>query len=114
VSDYPVVIGRPAAGLKNAAWASSAGAAKAGTDGELKSAEVLNRIAADVNGPTVIHDVRIPLGGDAYRSCDCFWFDTPIIDSKLWKPAFYWSMFGRSFVVQVFPPREQANHGDGI
>lgn len=99
MSEVPFVIGKPAAGLKNAKWAASAGAAKAGTDGEVMTAGVLNKVAMAVAGPTVIHDVRIPLPGVSANIDHLIVSGNTvtIIDSKLWKPGFYWTIFGHSF-----------------
>lgn len=99
MSEVPYVIGKPAAGLKDARWASSAGAAKAGSEGELLTANVLNKIAMAVAGPTVLHDVRIPLPGVSANIDHLIVSGNrlTIIDTKMWKPGFYWTMFGHSF-----------------
>jgi hypothetical protein len=99
MSSIPYVIGKPAAGLKNAKWAASAGAAKAGSDGEVMTAAVMNKVALSVAGPTVLHDVRIPLPGVSANIDHLIVSGglITIVDSKMWKPGFYWTMFGRSF-----------------
>lgn len=99
MSSVPFVIGKPAAGLKNAKWAASAGAAKAGSDGEIMTAAALNKIAMSVAGPTVIHDVRIPLPGVSANIDHLIVSGNTltIVDTKMWKPGFYWTAFGHSF-----------------
>lgn len=92
----PFIIGRPGAGLLDASWASSAGAAQKGHEGEVRTAALLDREAEAVQGPTVVHDVRIPLP-NVKANIDHLIISgntVTIIDSKVWKPGRYWTMFG--------------------
>lgn len=92
----PFVIGKPGAGLLDASWASSAGAAQKGHDGELRTAVLLDSEAVTVQGPTVIHDVCIPLP-NVKANIDHLIISgntVTIIDSKVWKPGRYWTLFG--------------------
>jgi hypothetical protein len=94
------VIGTAGGSLQNSgSWASSKGAAKAGSKGETLTAEVLHQIANAFDGPTVFHDLRIPIPGIS-ANIDHLVVSGKrvlIIDSKLWKPGFYWTIAGRSF-----------------
>lgn len=93
------VIGRAAASLNDsAAWADQ-GRAAVGAKGEKATAGVLNALAREPGGPSVVHDARIPIPG-VKANIDHLVVsgrNVTIIDSKMWKPGFYWTAFGRSF-----------------
>jgi hypothetical protein len=86
--------GRAATGLHNdASFAASAGAAKAGADGETKTAAILDGFALKA---AVLHDLRVPLPGFK-ANIDHIVVSGKrvlIIDTKVWKPGFYWTLFG--------------------
>ena len=93
------VIGRAAASLNDsAAWADQ-GRAAVGAKGEKATASVLNALAREPGGPSVVHDARIPIPG-VKANIDHLVVSgrtVTIIDSKMWKPGFYWTVFGRSY-----------------
>lgn len=86
--------GRAATGLGNdSSFAASAGAAKAGADGETKTAAVLDGFALKA---AVLHDLRVPVPGFK-ANIDHIVVSGKrvlILDSKVWKPGFYWTLFG--------------------
>tara|TARA_R110002051_G_scaffold314950_4_gene392656 strand:+ start:318 stop:953 length:636 start_codon:yes stop_codon:yes gene_type:complete len=94
------VIGRAASSLGNSAgWSDNAAAAKVGVRGELSTAKILNTLAAMPDGPTVMHDLRIPIPGVS-ANIDHLVISgrtVTIIDSKVWKPGFYWTLGGRTW-----------------
>lgn len=58
------VIGKAAGSLTNSkSWLDNVGTAKVGAVGERATAAVLNRLALSLGGPSVIHDLRIPIPG---------------------------------------------------
>ena len=78
-------------------WAANDAVASQGRRGEMDTATILNQIAR-VGGPTVLHDLRIPIPGftanidHAVVAGNRIW----LIDSKRWKPAFYWTVGGKT------------------
>ena len=91
------VIGTAGGSLDGTAtWAISPGAAAAGRRGERATAQVLDRLAARLGGPTVLHDLTIPIAGieaniDHIVAAGVrVW----IVDSKLWRPGWYWTWGG--------------------
>lgn len=86
--------GRAATGLHNdASFAASAGAAKAGADGETKTAAILDGFALKA---AVLHDLRVPIPGFKANIDHVVVSGKRvlIIDTKVWKPGFYWTLFG--------------------
>lgn len=97
VSTSPRIIGRPAYGLSGTpTWAANAQVVTFGADAERKTAHILDRLATTATGPTVLHDVRIPIKGFTANidhivvSGHTVW----LIDSKAWKPGFVWTVGG--------------------
>lgn len=86
------------------AWARNEQVARAGERGELFTGEVLRDIAERPGGPTVIHDLTIPLRGTAKGRGGAPNVDHVIVsgkrvyllDSKCWQPGFYWTVGGRT------------------
>lgn len=92
------VYGRAARSL-NGDWVKDKGRATAGAKGEHATARVLNALAAAPGGPTVLHDMRIPLAG-VNANVDHVVITgrtVYLIDSKYWRPALYWTVFGTTF-----------------
>lgn len=87
------VLGTAGGGLRNAPWAVNADVAAIGRRGEEKTGEILDRLAANPNGPTILHDLMIPgyranidhviISGNAVT----------LVDTKVWKPGRYWRLF---------------------
>lgn len=91
------VIGRAAYGLEgDVSWAAGLGQARAGAEGERRTAEVLNRLAATPGGPTVLHDLAIPIPGFSANIDHVVVSGATvvIVDSKRWLPGFYWTWQG--------------------
>lgn len=67
-----------------------------GAVGESRTGVVLDRLASRRGGPTVIHDLRIPLPG--YNAnidhAVVSGRDVTLIDSKVWRSGFYWTLGG--------------------
>lgn len=90
------VIGVPGGSLTGAGatWAVNTGVARAGQRGEQLTARVLGALALQPGGPTVLHDLRIPIPGftanidHAVVSGDTI----TLLDSKMWRPGFYWTL----------------------
>ncbi|QOD06078.1 nuclease-related domain-containing protein [Pseudarthrobacter sp. BIM B-2242] len=86
--------GRAATGLTNdASFAANAGAAKAGADGEVKTAAILDGFSLKA---AILHDLRVPIPGFKANIDHVVVSGKRvlIIDTKVWKPGFYWSLFG--------------------
>jgi len=94
------VIGQAGFGLsEDASWATSQGAAEAGAKGEARTAEVLGQLAARRGGPTVLHDLAIPIPGFTANIDHALVYGNRVllIDSKWWRPGFYWTMAGHTY-----------------
>ena len=90
------VHGRAGASLSgDAAFASSKGAADAGRQGEVLTAAVLNMMAQD-RGFAVFHDLAIPGTKANVDHVVVAGNKVWVIDSKRWKPGFYWTLGGRT------------------
>lgn len=92
------VIGKPAFGLTrgDTSWAVNDQVAEIGADGERATARVLNEIASMPGGPTVLHDVSVPASGMKVNMDHVVVSgrEVTIIDTKVWKPGFYWTLLG--------------------
>ncbi len=60
-TDVPRVLGRAGDSLVGASWAANAAVARVGWRAELRTAEVLDRLASLPLGPTVLNDLAIPI-----------------------------------------------------
>lgn len=91
------VIGRAATGLGgDTSWAANEAVVRMGAKGEVMTAAVLDARARELGGPTVLHDLRIPLPG-VNANIDHVVVSGRtilIVDSKVWKPGFYWTLAG--------------------
>ncbi|MWV32480.1 nuclease-related domain-containing protein [Rathayibacter iranicus] len=90
------ILGRTGASLTNASWAANASVAKVGQRGEERTARILNALALRPGGPTVIHDLRIPLPSFT-ANIDHVVISgrtVTILDTKVWAPGFYWTFDG--------------------
>jgi hypothetical protein len=104
------VVGTAAASLADSAGWADPGRAAIGAKGERATASVLNALAHVPGGPSVIHDARIPLP-NVKANIDHMVVsgnNVLIIDSKMWKPGFYWTAFGRTFRgLSAFPSADK-------
>lgn len=69
-----------------------------GQKGEEKTARVLNGLATQPGGPTILHDLKIPLQGIKANIDHILVTGNTvvIIDTKVWKPGTYWTFGGTS------------------
>ena len=89
--------GRAGGSLENATWAANAAVAAAGRRGEQATARVLDWHAR--NGKAVMHDLRMPIPGMSLNIDHVVVAGNTVVlvDSKLWRPGFYWTWAGRTF-----------------
>ncbi len=93
------VIGHAGGGLDNASWAVNAAVARIGKTGEVRTAAILDAIAQQPGGPTVLHDLRIPIPG-INANIDHVVVsgrNVYLVDAKVWRPGFYWTLSGHTF-----------------
>lgn len=90
------VIGRAGASVAAAAQFGELG--KVGAAGELKSGRLLAQLAARPGGPTVVHDVRIPIEGFSANIDHVVISgrDVTLMDTKVWKDGLYWTFGGKT------------------
>lgn len=91
------VFGRAGGSLSQSeTWASNRQVAAHGLKGERRTGTILDRIARTPDGPTVLHDLRIPVPGTKANIDHVVVSGNTIhiIDTKVWKPGFYWTLFG--------------------
>lgn len=85
------VVGAAGGSLTGATWAVSDSAARIGQGGEVRTAALIDELALTLGGPTVLHDLNIPIPGISANidhlvvSGD----KVTILDSKVWKPGRY-------------------------
>lgn len=93
------VLGRVGASLDNASWAKNDAVARVGKSGEVKTAAVLDELARRDRGPTVMHDLRIPIPGFTANVDHVVVSgrSVQLVDTKVWRPGFYWTVGGRTF-----------------
>lgn len=89
-------IGRAGGSLAGADFAVNAETARVGQRGEVLTAKVLDLQAAEL-GFTVLHDLRIPGSKANVDHIVVAGRRVWVIDSKMWKPGFYCTLFGRTF-----------------
>lgn len=94
-----LVLGRAGGGLEvaNAGWAANAEVARVGRKGELATGALLDVIARRPGGPSVLHDVTIPHSRANVDHVVVSGSRVILIDSKVWRPAFYWTIAGHTF-----------------
>lgn len=87
------IYGRAATGLQDTSWAVNESVAKIGAKGEQKTEMLLNGFSKKA---AVLHDLRIPLPGFKANIDHAVVSGKSVllIDSKMWKPGFYWSLLG--------------------
>lgn len=93
------VIGNAGIGLTgDISWAANAGVAEHGRRMELRTAQILNELALRPGGPTVLHDLRIPIPGFKANIDHVIVSGSTvtILDTKGWKPGFYWTFGGKT------------------
>ncbi|WAC50530.1 nuclease-related domain-containing protein [Frigoribacterium sp. SL97] len=95
------VIGTAGGSLAGAGstFAANASVARVGAEGERKSAAILNKLAARPGGPSVLHDLSIPLPG-VRANVDHVVVSgrtVTVIDTKAWAGAIYWTLAGKTF-----------------
>jgi len=95
------VIGNSGGSLAGAGntFAANAGVARVGANGERKSAAILNQLAARPGGPSVLHDLSIPIPG-VRANVDHVVVSgrtITVIDTKAWSGAVYWTVAGKTF-----------------
>lgn len=90
------VIGVPGGSLGQATQFGDAG--QIGMSGETRSGRLLAALASRPGGPTVIHDVRIPIPGFS-ANIDHIVIsgrDLTLLDTKVWRDGFYWTLGGKT------------------
>lgn len=72
------------------------GAADIGKTGEIKTAAYLDKLALKPGGPTVLHDLTIPLSRITANIDHVLVSgrNVLLIDAKVWKPGRYWTLSG--------------------
>ncbi len=87
------IYGQAATGLQDTSWAVNESVARIGAKGEQKTAELLNGFAKKA---AVLHDLRVPLPGFKANIDHAVVSGKSVLllDSKMWKPGFYWSLLG--------------------
>lgn len=90
--------GRAGGSLNNARWAANSSVASIGQGGEVRTGQLLDALAQRRGGPTVLHDLRIPIAGVSANIDHVLVSGRTvhIIDSKVWRPAFYWTLGGQT------------------
>lgn len=90
------VFGRAGGGMDNATWAKNDAVARIGKSGEIRTAAVLDVLARRPGGPTVMHDLKIPIPGISANIDHLVISGRTLylIDAKVWKPGFYWTTGG--------------------
>lgn len=95
IGHHRAVFGVPGGGLVGAGrtWARNDEVAEHGRKGELATAAILDRYAR-IGGPTVLHDLNVARGKYTVNIDHAVVFGDMvlIVDSKRWKPGFYWTL----------------------
>ncbi len=92
---FATSIGKPGASVGGLAGKFGTAHTSAGTDGEIRTARVLEKYCKP-GGPTVLHDLVLPMNG-VKANIDHVVIsgnEVRILDSKLWQPGFYWTLGG--------------------
>jgi len=79
-------------------WAASETVAETGRRGEIKTGELLAPTVF-THGWTILHDLKIPIPGIIANIDHVVVAGNQVvpIDTKVWKPGFYWTAFGNTF-----------------
>lgn len=88
------VIGKAGGSVAGAAQFGQLG--KVGAAGEARTGRLLAQLAGRGGGPTVIHDVRIPIPGFTANIDHVVVSgrNITLLDSKVWRAGFYWTLGG--------------------
>ena len=90
--------GTPGGSLTSSAtWAKNADVVSQGDKGERSSAKILDRECITLGGASVFHDVNIPGCQANIDHVVVAGRKIWLIDSKRWKPGFYWRVGQRAF-----------------
>lgn len=94
----PRTVGRAGVGLEDTSWAINDAVARVGRDGELRTEELLSKLADHRSGVTVIHDLTIPIPGFKANIDHAVVSGRRVvlIDTKVWKPGRYWTFGGHT------------------
>lgn len=87
-----VIVGTPGGSLSSATQFGTAG--RVGAAGERRTARLLAKLAMQPGGPTVVHDVRIPIPGFTANIDHVVISGNQVtlLDSKVWKAGIYWTL----------------------
>lgn len=79
-------------------WAKNDAVARIGKTGEIRTAAILDPLTRQLGGPTVLHDLLIPIAGYTANIDHVLVSGRTIfiIDAKVWKPGTYWTLNGRT------------------
>lgn len=91
------VIGLPSSSADQS-FDSFKGASGVGASAEKDTAHTLNVLALKPGGPTVLHDLDIPGSQANIDHVVVSGSKVILLDSKKWKPGFYWTIFGKTFL----------------
>ncbi|MFS0885153.1 nuclease-related domain-containing protein [Aeromicrobium sp. 179-A 4D2 NHS] len=95
------VVGKAGGSLDQfSTWGQGDGsAAKRGKQGEIRTARLLDELASRDGGPSILHDLRIPMKGVSANIDHVVVSGRRVLllDTKEWKPGFYWTFRGRSY-----------------
>jgi hypothetical protein len=96
-SSYPQIIGVAGGGLDHAGWAANSEVAKIGQAGEVRTAKLLGALAVP-GGPTVIHDLMLPMASITANVDHAVvsGHNIYLIDTKVWKPGRIWTLGGKT------------------
>jgi hypothetical protein len=91
--------GTPGGSLLGASFAANKGVAAAGARGERQSAVILDELATRIGGPSVLHDLSIPLPGVSANVDHVVVSGRKItiIDTKVWAGNLYWTIAGKTY-----------------
>jgi len=89
------IYGQAGKGLENADWAANDDVARIGQSGEVKTSRIINH-AVQGTKAVALHDLRIPLPGVRANIDHVLITHNGVylIDSKVWKPGFMWTVGG--------------------
>lgn len=100
------VYGTAGGGLKNPTWLDNRETAAAGLRGEQRLAAHLEHIASP--NVAIFHDLIIPGSKANIDHAVVSGKVITLIDAKVWKPGFYWTLGGKTRRgLEVFPPADK-------
>lgn len=109
-----VVVGSAGSSLAGAAQFGELG--RVGAVGEQRTARLLAKMAMLPGGPTVIHDVKIPIPGFSANIDHVVVSgrDITLLDSKVWKAGFYWTLGGTRRGLEPVPHTDKLTLPTGV